>query len=189
MKKAKDFRKIARKGLSGHWLGAVGTTFLALLLSADVFMGGGFSGLFFIGCFVSLGLIQYNLNLVRKEEVNVEQLFSKTSLFGKSLWLRIRIMLFTVLWSLLFIIPGIIKAFAYSMSGFIMAEHPEMSAKEAMEESINMMQGNKGRLFCLQLSFIGWMILGLFTFGIGYFWLIPYMNASYAAFYEDISES
>ena len=75
------------------------------------------------------------------------------------------------------------------MSNFIMAENPEMSAKEAMEVSMEMMRGNKWRLFCLELSFIGWGILCLFTLGIGYLWLNPYINASLAAFYDDVSRT
>ena len=62
-----------------------------------------------------------------------------------------------------------------------------MSAKEAMEVSKKMMQGNKWRLFCLQFSFIGWMILGSLTLGIGFLWINPYMNAAVTSFYDDIS--
>ena len=97
--------------------------------------------------------------------------------------------IFTFLWSLLLVIPGIIKSYSYSMAGFIMSENPEMSAKEAMEVSMRMMKGNKWRLFCLQLSFIGWGILCVFTVGIGYLWLNPYMNAATAAFYDEISRN
>lgn len=141
----------------------------------------------FVGSFVSLGLIQYNLNLIDGKEATVGQIFSKTSMFGKALWLRIRSAIFVFLWTLLFIIPGIIMSYAYSMAGYIMTENPEMSAKEAMEVSKKMMQGNKWRLFCLQFSFIGWTILGSLTLGIGFLWINPYMNAATTAFYDDIS--
>ena len=79
------------------------------------------------------------------------------------------------------------KRQAYSMSGFIMAENPEMTAKEAMQVSEKMMAGNKWRLFCLQFSFIGWQILCILSLGIGFLWLTPYMNAATAAFYDEIS--
>lgn len=141
----------------------------------------------FVGSFVSLGLIQYNLNLIDGKEATVGQLFSKAYMFGKALWLRIRTALFVFLWSLLLVIPGIIKAYAYSMAGYIMTENPEMSAKEAMEVSQQMMRGNKWRLFCLQFSFFGWMIVGTLTMGIGFLWINPYMNAAVTAFYDDIS--
>lgn len=126
-----------------------------------------------IGSFVSLGLIQYNLDLIDGKDVEFGQIFSKASMFGKAFWLRLRMGIFTFLWTLLLIIPGIIKSYAYSMSGFIMSE--------------KMMAGNKWRLFCLQFSFIGWQILCILSLGIGFLWLTPYMNAATAAFYDEIS--
>ena len=144
---------------------------------------------FIIGSFVSLGLATYNLNLIDRKEASVGQIFCHTPIMGKATWLRLRPSIFIFLWSLLFVIPGIIKSYSYSMSNFIMAENPEMSAKEAMEVSMEMMRGNKWRLFCLELSFIGWGILCLFTLGIGYLWLNPYINASLAAFYDDVSRT
>lgn len=140
-----------------------------------------------IGSFVSLGLIQYNLDLIDGRDAELGQIFSKAPMFGKAFWLRLRMSIFTALWTLLFIIPGIIKAYAYSMSGFILTENPEMTAKEAMEVSQKMMQGNKWRLFCLEFSFIGWKILGALSLGIGMLWVNPYCNAAIAAFYDEIS--
>lgn len=90
------------------------------------------------------------------------------------------------LWSLLLIIPGVIKSYAYAMTSFILVEHPEMSAGEALSESERIMEGHKFDLFWLQLSFIGWFILSVLTLGIGFFWLEPYGQASVVAFYEDI---
>lgn len=140
-----------------------------------------------IGSFVSLGLIQYNLDLIDGRDVELGQIFSKAPMFGKAFWLRLRMSIFTALWTLLFIIPGIIKVYAYSMSGFILTENPEMTAKEAMNVSQKMMKGNKWRLFCLELSFIGWKILGVLSLGIGMLWVTPYYNAAIAAFYDEIS--
>ena len=73
------------------------------------------------------------------------------------------------------------------MTGYILADHPELTASEAIECSKEMMDGNRFRLFCLQLSFIGWSILCAFTFGIGNLWLTPYRQAATAAFYREIS--
>lgn len=233
MKRAADFRAIARGGLAGHWVSAVGTTLLAALLGADITMQKSVAGAagniynqysgddggvvnikmpmdvlliiaallmvsalvlliiaivqFIIGSFVSLGLARYNLNLIDGKEATVGQIFCHSSIWGKAVWLRLRMNIFIFLWSLLLIIPGIIKSYSYSMAGFIMSENPEMSAKEAMEVSMQMMKGNKWRLFCLQLSFIGWGILCIFTLGIGFLWLSPYMNAATAAFYDEVS--
>ena len=140
-----------------------------------------------IGSFISLGLIQYNLDLIDGKDVEFGRIFSKSSMFGKAFWLRLRMGIFVFLWSLLLIIPGIIKSYAYSMSGFILTENPEMTAKEAMQVSEKMMVGNKWRLFCLQISFIGWDILCALSLGIGLLWLNPYKNAAIAGFYDEIS--
>ena len=144
---------------------------------------------FLVGGFVSLGLIQFNMNLIDKKPVDFMDIFSKSDMFVKALFLRLRLTVFTFLWTLLFIIPGIIKSYSYSMSGFIMTENPEISSKEAMEVSMKMMAGNKWRLFCLQLSFIGWYILGAMACGIGIFFVQPYVNAAIAGFYDDVSRN
>ena len=96
--------------------------------------------------------------------------------------------LFVSLWTLLFIIPGIIKALAYSMTPFILEEKPELSAYDAIKYSEKLMKGHKTELFLLYLSFIGWAILCLFTFGIGYLWLAPYMYVTFCEFYEDLKK-
>lgn len=93
---------------------------------------------------------------------------------------------FVFLWSLLLYIPGIIKSLAYAMSPFILKDHPELSPNQAINLSQKMMKGHKFDLFCLMLSFIGWAFLTVFTFGIGYLWLAPYMCTTMAAFYEDV---
>lgn len=109
-----------------------------------------------------------------------------TSNYWHKVWGMFLVMLFTFLWSLLFIIPGIVKCFSYSMTPFILEEHPELGANEAIDHSRAMMKDHKFDLFWLILSFIGWGFLCLFTFGIGYLWLVPYMDTSISAFYEDV---
>ena len=91
------------------------------------------------------------------------------------------------LWSLLLIIPGIVKGYEYRMIPYLLAENPELTANEAITRSKEMMDGNKWRLFCLNFSFIGWDILAMFTFGIGNLWLNPYKEAAKAAFYREVS--
>ena len=94
--------------------------------------------------------------------------------------------LFVMLWSLLLFIPGIIKAYAYAMTPFILEEKPELSAYEAIKYSEKIMMGHKWDFFVLNLSFIGWGILACLTFGIGFLWLAPYMQLALCEFYEDL---
>ena len=94
--------------------------------------------------------------------------------------------LYTFLWTLCLIVPGVIKSLSYALTPFILVEKPELSANEAIELSMKMMDGKKMDLFILHLSFIGWYLLGLLTFGIGYMWLMPYVYTSVAAFYNDV---
>ena len=97
--------------------------------------------------------------------------------------------LYVFLWTLLFIIPGIIASLRYGMTDYILSENPEITASEAIQRSKEMMKGNCWRLFCLEFSFFGWILLAVLTCGVGYLWLTPYMSASYAAFYREISQS
>lgn len=94
----------------------------------------------------------------------------------------------TMLWTLLFIVPGIIKSFAYVMTPFILVEHPEMKAIDAIHLSQDMMRGHKFDYFYLLLTFIGWGILAVLTLGLGFLWLLPYMMTTMAAFYNDLKK-
>ncbi len=94
--------------------------------------------------------------------------------------------LYTFLWSLLLVIPGIVKGCAYSQAMYILAEDPSMGASEAIRRSKTMMEGHKMEYFLLGLSFMGWAILAVFTLGILYIWLIPYMSATYANYYKSL---
>lgn len=93
---------------------------------------------------------------------------------------------FILLWCLLLIIPGIIKALAYSMTFFISDEHPELTILQCIDESERMMQGHKWELFLLMLSFIGWFLLAILTLGIGFLWLRPYARVAKVKFYEQL---
>lgn len=106
--------------------------------------------------------------------------------YWHKVWAMLWAHILTVLWSLLFIIPGIIKSFSYAMTPFIIEEYPELTATEAIHRSRMMMHGHKFDLFWLLLSFIGWGILNIFTLGIGTLWLVPYMETSMAAFYGEV---
>lgn len=96
--------------------------------------------------------------------------------------------IYTMLWTLLLIVPGIIKSIEYAMTPFIIADEPELGCNEAIEKSMAMMQGHRWQLFKMYLGMIGWMILGVFTCYIAWLWIIPYYQTAYAKFYLALKE-
>jgi uncharacterized membrane protein len=135
---------------------------------------------------IALGLSGFSLNIARGKTLQIKQIFSGFDIFGTALATYLLSILFTILWTLLLIVPGIIAAFSYSQIFFILADDPKTTPMEAITKSKKMMYGNKWKLFCLGLRFVGWGILCIFTLGIGLLWLIPYVFVSYAKFYEDV---
>lgn len=131
-----------------------------------------------------IGFSGYFLKLIRYEEAKIENLFDGFKDFVQNFLIYLMVSIFTFLWSLLFIIPGIVKGYAYSMAYYIKIDNPTYDWKKCIDESKERMMGHKWDLFCLNFSFIGWAILCIFTFGIGYLWLAPYMQAATANFYE-----
>ena len=106
--------------------------------------------------------------------------------YGRNIGTLLFVGIKSVLWTLLFIIPGIIKSYEYSIIPYILADDPEISSKDAFKKAKQMMKGNKWRLFKLEFSFIGWFVLCVLTLGIGTFFLIPYLNAANAEFYVEL---
>lgn len=135
---------------------------------------------------LSIGMIMIYLKIAKGEEFQVGDVFEGCHIMGKAIWLNILLSVFTALWSLLLIIPGIIKSYSYSMASYILAENPNMTAREAIKESMRIMEGHKMDLFILQLSFLGWAILTAFTFGLAGIYVIPYMQQTFVNFYNSI---
>ena len=106
----------------------------------------------------------------------------------RNVWGMFLVGFFAFLWSLLLIVPGIVKFYAYAMTPYILIDNPELSANQAINLSKQMMKGHKLDLFILQLSFVGWVFLSIFTLGIGLLWVIPYMLTAQAAFYQDLKK-
>ncbi len=142
---------------------------------------------FIIGGAIGIGYSRFNLDLIEGRGAKLSTVFGSFKQLTGALVARILRGLYIVLWTLLFIIPGIIATYQYSMMHYVMADNPGIGANEAITESKRLMKGNKWRLFCLRLSFIGWELLAVFfTLGIGMLWVIPYEEAAMAAFYRDI---
>lgn len=180
-----EIRAQARAYLTGKWnITAMIWLVYMILLSISSSLAGLVTAI--IEGPLLLGLTIISLRIVRSMDINVEMLFAGFSDFSRSLIAYLLMALYIVLWTLLLIIPGIVASLSYSMTYFILADNPHIAPSEAITRSKNMMNGHKMELFLLNLSFIGWMILSLFTFGLGFLWLGPYMRAATAIFYQNI---
>jgi uncharacterized membrane protein len=188
MKENSMLRQAARSQLKGSWLPAVGVTLVYCVFSSVSGMLFGI-GLVIISGPLVLGYYGYFIRKIRGEPVSINNLFDGFASFGRSFLLFLLQNIFLFLWTLLFIVPGIVKGLSYSMAFFILRDNPSINALDAINASKKMMYGYKAKLFGLYLSFIGWGLLGIFTLGIGYLWLMPYMSLSLANFYEDLKQN
>ncbi len=140
-----------------------------------------------IGGATTLGYAAFNLDLVDGVDTNASVIFTQYYRLGAGFCMQLLRGLYVALWTLLFVIPGIIASYSYAMAPYILLENPGMGANEAISRSKELMRGNRFRLFCLQFSFIGWYFLSMMTLGIGLLWLRPYVEAAQAAFYREIT--
>ena len=180
--------KQARESLLGKWKLAVGVSavyIFIMIIIASLKDTGSIASLIVSGSFI-VGVSIFALSISRNKEAKLEQIFEGFKKFGRSLSAYLLVVVFTLLWTLLFIIPGIIASIAYSQTFFILADGENISAKDAVKKSKQMMYGYKWKYFCLGLRFIGWLILSVLTLGIGFLWLFPYMEVSMAKFFDDI---
>ena len=144
-----------------------------------------FFGLFFMSAF-SLGTLRAYMALSKGESIRAGYAFRGFSSFWRSGWLMWLTGLFVYLWSLLLLVPGIIKTYSYAMAPYVLAEHPELTARQCLRYSKQMMRGHKFQLFVLELSFILWDLLVLVTLGIMAIWVGPYKQATKVNFYHNI---
>ena len=197
IKSASEIRSAARAALSGHWAEAAMLTFVYCIVAwaFSALVGGLEYVQQGLGTVASLLLLPLGwgyavtfLSNARGEEdpFNVSRMFDGYKDFGRIFTTILLTQIYILLGTLLLIIPGIIKSLSYAMTTFVLRDNPEMKNNAAIELSMKMMDGHKGELFWLYLTFIGWGILCILTLGIGYFWLAPYMQASMAQFYEEV---
>jgi uncharacterized membrane protein len=178
----------AREALLGKWALAIQATVIYILAIGVIHV------IPILGTIVSIvitgplavGMAIFSLSISRNQETSVSQLFNGFSKFALAFGAYILMIVFTILWMLLLIVPGIIAAISYSQTFFIIAEDDSIDAMTAIDRSKAMMQGYKWKYFCLCWRFFGWFILSCLTCGIGFLWLIPYVMVSFAKFYEDI---
>ena len=189
-----ELKQQAKDQLRGRWGGAIGAFVLVYLVIVVV------SGLVYVlpvGGIVTLilagplmvGLIIYCMNLINtSEKVDVSTAFKGFSIFGPALATYLWEMLWVYIWMLLFVIPGIIKAYSYSQALYVIADNPNIGARQALKISMRMTQGYKWKIFVMQLSFIGWGLLCMLSLYIGYLWLAPYMQLTMTNMYYKLKE-
>lgn len=189
-KNAKYFREAAWAQLTGNWKPAVLVTLVYILIVGAM---EGAKSLSFLSIFV-LGPLSYGyyvsfLNSKRTGEVvRIENLFDGFKDYVRVFLTNLLQSIYIVLWTLLLIVPGIIKSISYSQTFFVLKDNPELKNNAAIERSMAMMEGHKMEYFCLILSFIGWLLLGILTLGIGLLWVNPYIATATAHFYEYVKE-
>lgn len=206
----KDLKKDSLQMLDNYWIAAIFVCFLVWFLasSADTFTvtgseeiyrngeiirktvekQSGFLGVinFFFAGPITFGAAVFFMNLKRNGTAEVGDVFSGFNDFLKYFITELVKTIFIVLWTLLLVIPGIIAYYKYSMTWYILKDNPELTFMEAITESKQLMNGNKMRLLNLQLSFIGWFIVSLFTLGLGFFPLMAYYKGAEVSYYEEI---
>lgn len=175
-------RNQAYEALRGKWTPAVVTSLVfCILLGVAVSLSRVNALLYLIAylggaSIVAIGMLYACWDLFTKGTLpETGALFAPFKQYARTVGAVLLVFVYTLLWTLLLVIPGIIKAYSYSMTFYILRENPEMTAGDAITASQKMMDGHKMDLFLLSLSFIGWAILASITFGIGYLWLIPYI--------------
>ena len=170
----------AKESLKGKWGLAIGGYLLSYLITSGLGLVPkiGFIAVLIVGGPLLLGLQSFYLSIARNQDAKIEQVFSGFNNFGTALGAYLLMFLYIVLWMLLFIVPGFIAAFSYSMTFFILADEPSIGISEALSKSKQMMKGNKGKFFMLTLPFI---ILPMIAFSFYFITLIL------AAFHGDLT--
>ena len=163
----------------------------AIVLNGVVIFSAIIGALFsiFVTSAITVGVCNYFIKNTDSKPLFADAFSGFKVRYSRNIGTLLLVAIKTVLWTILFIIPGIIKTYEYSIIPYILADDPEISSKDAFKKAKQMMKGNKWRLFKLEFSFIGWAILCVLTLGIGTFFLIPYVNAANAEFYAELKNN
>ncbi len=208
MKSNSEYKNEALHSLEGNWGQAVLASLIvfaiAMLCNGSTFAqklypamsnglialtgGAGVLILIFITGPLSIGFSNAFKALFQVGNPNIAQntLHFALDNYLHKVWVYLLMEIKIFLWSLLFLVPGIIKSFAYILTPYIAVEHPDWSASECIAHSESLMEGHKMEMFSLYLSFIGWLVLCIITAGIGFLWVGPYLETAKAAFYAEI---
>lgn len=194
------YKNRALKSLEGKWVEGIIATIFYLLISG---VGGsvvslpfgqdaitlrmGSQGIWTLLCLpLSWGFVVYFLRLIRNQDISYGRLFDGYKDFGRIFLAGLLVLLCEAIGFALLIVPGIILSLMFSQTCFILKDDPQVSATDAMKRSMEMMNGHKMELFVIWLSFFGWGILAMLTCGFGFLFLLPYLYATLAHYYEDL---
>ena len=176
-----------------NWLYAILVILIqgALVGAVNVIPGVGTVASIIIGGPITYGVAKLFLKQARDgQKMDIAGMFDGfKDDFGGTLLLGFLQSLFITLWSLLLIVPGIVKAYGYSMAFMLKNDHPDYDWRACLNESQKMMKGHKMELFILDLSFIGWLIVGELCLGVGTLWVVAYMQAAHTQFYENLRQT
>ena len=194
-----NYKNRALASLEGKWgSAAIATLIIAIFtggissvitlpMGNDALLGLSTNGIWSLLCLpLQWGYTVFFLNLIRQEDIRYERLFEGYKDFIRTFLMEFLFTIAILIGFLLLIIPGIILSVGLCMAPFILKDDKDISAMDALMKSWQLTQGHKMKLFWLGLSFIGWIILSFFTLGIGFFLLVPYIEATFAHYYEDI---
>jgi uncharacterized membrane protein len=192
------FKNKALASLEGNWgTAAIATLIIALISGGvssaasmpfgdDFATGMGINSIWSLLCLpLQWGFTVFFLNLIRKEDINYERLFDGYKDFARTFLMEFLYVIAIMIGFCLFIIPGIILIVGLMMAPYILKDDQGISAMDALKKSWELTKGHKMKLFWLGFSFIGWIILSLMTLGIGFFFLVPYMDTTFAHYYEE----
>ncbi|MBR1902548.1 MAG: DUF975 family protein [Bacteroidaceae bacterium] len=197
MGKNQTLKNRALASLEGKWTNAIVATIIYLLITGcvgqgvttifDGVTGYGISGFWTLLCLpMGWGITAYFLNLIRNEDIAYERLFDGYKDFVRIFLAEFLVVVCIAIGFMLLIIPGIILALMFCQTEYILKDDKQISAADAMKKSAEMMNGHKMEFFWLLLSFIGWLILSFLTLGFGFIFLQPYMETTFAHYYEDL---
>lgn len=207
MKTNQEYKEAALGYLQGNWPAAliasaiyfvvlwlvVGCQYVPALMGNTIGVDAAFSGSGFLVAVLLLGPLSIGYaNAFRllcntgNANITANMLHLSVTRYAHLVWAYLLMTIKILLWSLLLIVPGVIKAFSYAMTPFIILEHPEMSARDAIAESSRIMAGHRMELFMLYLSFLGWFLLCIVTAFVGLIVLSPYVLCSVVEFYNSI---
>lgn len=201
----KEIKEKAKAEFKNQYWPLVGYSVLMAIIASAAGSVCGLAAIPFIGllltiaasiCFVGPFTVAVNWMYYRAykgEEIDIKDMFvtfTNGDLWKRSLVTSLLVSVYTVLWTMLFIVPGIIKGYSYSMAIFLIMDDPTITPQEAIKKSMEMTNGYKGDMFVFDLSFLGWALLTSLTFGIlGIFWTIPYMSVAKAGIYARLLEN